>query len=142
MLENSEIRRQIRLMIAETRRGAEERRARAESEVRVGKRLLRTVVVPMFKTVAEALRIEGYAFRVSTPVDSVRISVESAGENFIEMIFDSAHDQLALRGRVSRLRGRQLVVDERIISAGLELSLLEDEQVLEFLLSELQPFVD
>ena len=142
MLENSEIRRQIRLMIAESKRGAEERRARAESEVRVGKRLLRTVVVPMFKTVAEALRIEGYAFRVSTPVDSVRISVESAGENFIEMIFDSAHDQLALRGRVSRLRGRQLVVDERIISAGLELSLLEDEQVLEFLLSELQPFVD
>lgn len=142
MLENSEIRRQIRLMIAESKRGAEERRARAESEVRVGKRLLRTVVVPMFKTVAEALRIEGYAFRVSTPVDSVRISVESAGENFIEMIFDSAHDQLALRGRVSRLRGRQLVVDERIISAGLELSLLEDEQVLKFLLSELQPFVD
>ena len=142
MLENSEIRRQIRLMIAESKRGAEERRARAESEVRVGKRLLRTVVVPMFKTVAEALRIEGYAFRVSTPVDSVRISVESAGENFIEMIFDSAHDQLALRGRVSRLRGRQLVVDERIISAGLELSLLGDEQVLEFLLSELQPFVD
>ena len=142
MLENSEIRRQIRLMIAESKRGAEERRARAESEVRVGKRLLRTVVVPMFKTVAEALRIEGYAFRVSTPVDSVRISVESAGENFIEMIFDSAHDQLALRGRVSRLRGRELVVDERIISAGLELSLLGDEQVLEFLLSELQPFVD
>ena len=58
------------------------------------------------------------------------------------MIFDSAHDQLVLRGRVSRLRGRQVLVDERIISAGSELSLLEDEQVLEFLLAELQPFVD
>ena len=46
MLENSEIRRQVRLMIAESKRGGEERRARAESEVRVGKRLLRTVVVP------------------------------------------------------------------------------------------------
>ena len=129
-------------MIAESKRGAEERRARAESEVRVGKRLLRTVVVPMFKTVAEALKVEGYAFRISTPVDSVRISVEGSGENFIEMIFDSAYDQLALRGRVSRLRGRQVLVDERIISAGSELSLLEDEQVLEFLLAELQPFVD
>ena len=59
MLENSEIRRQVRLMIAESKRGGEERRARAESEVRVGKRLLRTVVVPMFKTVAEALKVEG-----------------------------------------------------------------------------------
>ena len=142
MLENSEIRRQVRLMIAESKRGGEERRARAESEVRVGKRLLRTVVVPMFKTVAEALKVEGYAFRISTPVDSVRISVEGSGENFIEMIFDSAHDQLALRGRVSRLRGRQVLVDERSISAGSELSFLEDEQVLEFLLAELQPFVD
>ena len=47
-----------------------------------------------------------------------------------------------LRGRVSRLRGRQVLVDERIISAGSELSLLEDEHVLEFLLAELQPFVD
>ena len=142
MLENSEIRRQVRLMIAESKRGGEERRARAESEVRVGKRLLRTVVVPMFKTVAEALKVEGYAFRISTPVDSVRISVEGSGEKFIEMIFDSAHDQLVLRGRVSRLRGRQVLVDERIISAGSELSLLEDEHVLEFLLAELQPFVD
>ena len=96
----------------------------------------------MFKTVAEALKVEGYAFRISTPVDSVRISVEGSGENFIEMIFDSAHDQLVLRGRVSRLRGRQVLVDERIISAGSELSLLEDEHVLEFLLAELQPFVD
>ena len=142
MLENSEIRRQVRLMIAESKRGGEERRARAESEVRVGKRLLRTVVVPMFKTVAEALKVEGYAFRISTPVDSVRISVEGSGENFIEMIFDSAHDQLGRRGGGSRLRGRQVLVDERIISAGSELSLLEDEHVLEFLLAELHPFVD
>jgi len=142
MLESSEIRRQIRLMIAESRRGAEDRRARADSEARAGERLLRTVVVPMFKTVASALKLEGHAFRVSTPVGSVRISVEGSVENFIEMTFDSAHDQLALRGRVSRLRGRQVLVDERIIGAGSELSLLGDEQVLEFLLAELQPFVD
>ena len=142
MLESSEIRRQIRLLIAESRRGAEDRRARADSEARAGERLLRTVVVPMFKTVASALKSEGHAFRVSTPVGSVRISVEGSVENFIEMTFDSAHDQLALRGRVSRLRGRQVLVDERIIGAGSELSLLGDEQVLEFLLAELQPFVD
>ena len=142
MAEISEIQKRVRRTIDRSRRAAEARRARAVSETRAGEQALHRVVAPVFKAVAAALKGEGHLFRVSTPVDAVRMSAEGAGDNFIELVFDTTGDQAALRGRVSRLRGRNLVVEENVVSEGSALGNLSEEDVLEFLLGELGPFVE
>ena len=142
MVEISEIQKRVRRMIDQSRRAADERRTRVASETRAGEQALRQLVAPVFKAVAAALKAEGHPFRVSTPVDAVRMSAEASGDNFIELAFDITGDQSALRGRVSRLRGRRLLVEEKVVSEGAELGTLTEEKVLEFLLGELGPFVE
>ena len=142
MVEISEIQKRVRRMIDQSRRAAEARRARAASETRAGEQALHRVVAPVFKSVAAALKAEGHPFRVSTPVDAVKMSAESSGDNFIELVFDTTGAQSALRGRVSRTRGRRLLVEEKVVSEGSQLGTLSDEDVLEYLLGALEPFVE
>ena len=142
MVEISEIQKRVRRMIDQSRRAAEQRRVRAASETGAGEQALRRVVAPVFKAVAAALKAEGHPFRVSTPVDAVRMAAEASGDNFIELAFDTTGDPSALRGRVSRVRGRRLLVEEKVVSEGSELGTVSEEDVLEFLLGELGPFVE
>ena len=142
MVEISEIQKRIRRVIDQSRRAAEERRARAAGETRAGEQALHRVVAPVFKAAAAALKAEGHLFRVSTPVDAVRISAEASGDNFIELLLDTSGAQSVLMGRVSRMRGRRLLAEEQVVSEGAELGTLTEEEVLEFLLGELGPFVE
>ena len=142
MAETAQIRQRVRRMIDQAKRTAEVRRARVAAESRDGERALRQVAAPMFKTVAAALKAEGHPFRVSTPADAVRMSTEGSGENFIELVFDTAGEQSELRGRVSRVRGHRLLVEEKIVSRGPAVGSFSDEDALAFLLSELGPFVE
>lgn len=142
MVEISEIQKRVRRMIDQSRRAAEERRARIASETRAGEQALHRVVAPVFKAVAAALKAERHPFRVSTPVDAVRMSAESSGDNFIELVFDTTGAQSVLRGRVSRTRGHRLLVEEKVVSEGSQLGTLSDEDVLEYLLGALGPFVE
>ena len=142
MAETAQIRQRVRRMINQAKRTAEVRRARVAAESRDGERVLRQVAAPMFKTVAAALKAEGHPFRVSTPADAVRMSTEASGENFIELVFDTAGEQSELRGRVSRVRGHRLLVEEKVVSQGPAVGSFSDEDALAFLLSELGPFVE
>ena len=142
MVDTSEIQKRVRRLIEQSRRAAEERRGRAAAETLDGERALRHVVAPVFKTVAAALKAEGHPFRVSTPIAAVRMSTEASGDNFIELVFDPTGDQSALRGHVSRIRGRRVIVRETVVSEGAEIGSLSGEDVLEFLLGELGVFLE
>jgi len=142
MIAISEIQKRVRRMIDQSRRAAEERRARTASETRAGEQALHRVVAPVFKAVAAALKAERHSFLVSTPVDAVRMSAESSGDNFVELALDTTGAQSVLRGRVSRIRGRRLLVEEKVVSEGSQLGTLSDEDVLEYLLGALAPFVE
>jgi len=142
MAETAQIRQRVRRMIDQAKRTAEVRRSRVAAESRDGERALRQVAAPMFKTVAASLKAEGHPFRVSTPADAVRMSTEASGENFIELVFDTVGEQSELRGRVSRVRGHRLLVEEKVVSQGPAVGSFSDEDALAFLLSELGPFVE
>ena len=142
MAETAKIRQRVRRLIDQAKRTAEVRRARVAAESRDGERALRQVAAPMFKTVAAALKAEGHSFRISTPADAVRMSTEASGENFIELVFDTTGEQSELRGRVSRIRGHRLLVEEKVVSQGPAIGSFTDEDVLEFLIGELAPFVE
>ena len=141
-VENEHIRMRLQRVIEESRRGAQERRARAEAASDDGERLLRQVVAPMFRKMAHVLKAEGYLFRVSTPKEAVQLIAEGPGENRIELAVDTTVDPPALQSRVVRTRGRRVLVDETVVRTGDAISSMTDEDTLDFLLAAIPPFVE
>ena len=91
--------------------------------------------------VAAALKAEGYRFRVLTPAGTVRLAAESAADDYIEVALDTLRDPPGLVGRVSRRWGRRVLVDETVLREAAAISGLTAEDLLEFTLAQLEPFV-
>ena len=91
-VESGDIRKRLKRVIEESRREARERRARAEAASGDGERLLRVVVAPIFRQMAQVLKAEGHLFKVSTPKEAVQLVAEGPGENRIELALDTTVD--------------------------------------------------
>jgi hypothetical protein len=137
-----EVRRRLRGAIEQARKGAHERRARADQAGREYEQFLRERAVPVFQTLAAALAAEGFRFTVFTPADAVRLAAGSAGEDFIELVLDTSSDPPGVLGRSSRGRGRRLVSSERPLKEGAAIADIGDDDVLAFLIEEITPFVE
>ena len=125
--------------IERAKRQAAERRARSDEAARAFETFLSTIAVPLFRQVANILRSDGYLFTVFTPSGSVRLMSDRAAEDFIELSLDTAGDRPQVIGHASRSRGRRVLESERAIGEPGELT---EEAVLEFLLKELEAFVE
>lgn len=141
-MEVSEVRRRLRAAIEQARRQAAIRRERIDAASRDYERFLADRAVPVFHTLAAALTAEGHRFTVFTPAGSVRLSAARSSDEFIELALDTAGDEPMLVIRASRGRGRRQVTTERIVRHGSELAGLTDEDVLQFVLDEIEPFVE
>ena len=142
MVETGEIRKRVKAVVAQSRRAAKDRRLGVEVATREGERALRHVVAPMFRAMAGVLKAEGYPFTVSTPTGAVRLAADGPGENFIELALDTVADPPVLCSRVSRARGRRILIDEKVVRAGESIGSMTDEDTLEYLLGELPAFVE
>ena len=138
-METSDIRKRLNQTIERAKRQAAERRARGDEASRAFESFLTTIAVPLFRQVANILRADGYLFNVFTPSGSVRLMSDRAAEDFIELSLDTAGDRPQVIGHASRSRGRRVLESERAIGEPGELS---EEAVLEFLLKELETFVE
>jgi hypothetical protein len=99
------------------------------------------VAVPLFRQVANVLRAHGYPFKVFTPSGSVRLMSDRAAEDYVELTLDTAGEEARVVGHTSRSRGRRVMESERPVAARAPAELTEDE-VLGFVLTELEPFVE
>ncbi len=124
--------------ITRAKRRAAERRVRIDSAGHAYGTFLERAAIPVFRQVANILRAEGYAFEISTPAGSVRLS-DRAPDDYIELTFDTAMDEPAVIGRSSRRRGHRVAQSETAL--GDPASLTEDD-VLTFVLKELEAFVE
>ena len=131
------------------RRTIDDARARAQQKRRAvaaaeedGDKALRVVATPLFRTVASALKAEGYRFAVETPAGAVRLSPGGASEDVIEIALDTTRDPPALMGRTAYARGRRLVSDERVVAEHPVLGEVAAEDLLDFVLSALAPMVE
>ena len=138
-MEISHVRQQLHATIERAKKQAADRRARGDQAARAFETFLSNVAVPMFRQVANVLRADGYVFNVFTPSGSVRLMADRAAEDFIELTLDTAGDAPQVLGHTSRNRGRRVLVTERAIG---DPATLTDEDVLGFLLKELEAFVD
>jgi hypothetical protein len=138
-METSDIRKRVNQTIERAKRQAAERRTRGDDAARAFETFLSTIAVPLFRQVANILRSDGYLFNVFTPSGSVRLMSDRAAEDFIELSLDTSGDRPQVLGHASRSRGRRVLESERAIGAPGELT---EEAVLEYLLKELEAFVE
>ena len=138
-MEISEVRKRIHGTMERARQRAAERRAQGDDAARAYSTFLDTVAVPMFRQVANVLKAEGYAFSVFTPSGSVRLMSDRTAEDFVELTLDTTGDTPQVVGHTSRSRGRRVKESERAVGSP---AALTEESVLEFLVKELEPFVE
>jgi hypothetical protein len=141
-MEIPEVRRRLRGAIDQAKREVAARRERSDAASRAYTEFLEQRAVPTFRTFAAALVAEGYRFKVFTPAESVKLASESAGEDFIEIVLDSSLDPPRVTGHTSRARGHRSMSSERAVRAGAGPADLTEEDVLQFLVEEIVPFVE
>ena len=140
-METSDVRKRVLQTIESAQLAAAARRLRAEAAGREYELFLERIGVPILRQVAGALRAESYNFTVFTPSGGVRLMSDRTAEDYIELALDTADEQPRVIGRVSRNRGRRILESERPIAARTPGQLTE-EDVLEFVLREIEPFVE
>lgn len=138
----SDVRKRLLDTIERARRAAAERRARADTAGRDYEKFLEQVATPMFRQFGNVLRAEGYVFTIFTPGGSVRLMSDKAAEDFIELSLDTGSSEPQVLGRTSRARGRRVIESERPIAEGRRIPEITEDDVLGFLLKEIEPFVE
>lgn len=141
-MEIADVRKRVHETIELARRAAAERRGRVDAASRDYERFLEHVATPVFRQVANVLRAEGHSFTVSTPAGSVRLTSERVPQDFIEVTLDTSSGEPQVLGHSVRARGRRIVEEERPIVANRAIDRLTEEDVLGFVLRELQPLVE
>ena len=139
-MESSTVRNRLNLVIDAAKRASAARRARNEEATRSYERVLE-FAVPLFRQVAQALKVNGYLFSVFTPGGGVKLMSDRSPEDYIEVSLDTSGEQPTVMGHVSRTRGRRVIESEHPV-AQKSVGELTEEDVFEFLLKEIEPFVE
>jgi len=140
-METSAVRRRVQAAITEARTRDQERRQRATDATRDYAVFLETVATPLMQQIANVLKVEKYAFTVSTPGDTVQLSYDHGRDDFIELALDTSGERPQVVGRVSRSRGSRRIDDERPITANASPAELTEDDVLEFVMQALGPWL-
>jgi hypothetical protein len=103
---------------------------------------LANVGVPLARQVAGSLKAEGYAFTVSTPGRGLRLALDRGQDDFVELALDSDAEPPTVTGRIRRTRGSRTLEEERPVKAGTSPDQLTEDDVLEFLVNALEPWLE
>jgi hypothetical protein len=140
-MEIADVRKRVLEAMDRAKKQSAERRTQADRASRAFDNLLSGRAVPLVRQIASILKAEGYLFTVFTPSASVRLMSDTSAEDFIEIALDSSGDVPRVVGRVSRSRGRRVLDVERTIASG-DPAAITEEELLAFLMKELEPFVE
>jgi hypothetical protein len=141
-VEVSHVRNRLRSSIESARsRAQERRRLNTEAERSFGTFLELAGVLA--RQVANALKVEAnLGFTVSTPEGGVRLASDRSRDDFIEITLDTSGSRPEVVGRVRLTRGSRVVEEERPIIAGATPDALTEDDVLEYLITALQPWLE
>ena len=143
MLDAGEVRKRLRQTIETAKRDAAARRAALSSEQQAFDAFLENRAVPVLRLVASALKAEGHVFQVLTPAGTARLQSDRERDDYLEIVLDGTKKTPAVIGRTSYVRGSQLETSEhRIGDASALVSDLTDEDVFEWVLRVIIPFVE
>jgi len=140
-VETSIVRQRLIHTIDRAKRAAAARRERGDEASRAYAEFLSDRAIPLLRQVAGALKASGYNFSIVTPAGSVRLASDRSGEDFIELSLDTSGDRPLVMAHVSRARGRRVIESEAPVSE-LAVDEISEDDLLTFLLKELEPFVE
>jgi hypothetical protein len=141
-LEVSHVRRQLTAAIERTRKGAQERRERSAAANAAFDAFLADVAIPVTRMLASALKADGYPFTVNTPGGSVRLASDKGRDDYIEFALDTNVDPPEVIGHIRHGRGSRTVAEERPVKPGASPDRITEDDVLEFLLRALEPWLE
>jgi len=128
-------------MTAARDRAQQQRQRVADAEIAY-ESFLTHVATPLARQVASALNAERYAFTVSTPGRGLRLALDRGRDDFVELALDTESDQPTVVGRIRRTRGSRTVDEERPVKPGASPEQLSEDDVLEFLVNALEPWLE
>ena len=141
-VEVSLVRNRLNRAIEVARDHAQQRRLRMAAAERAYGTFLQDVATPLTRLVANALKVENYAFTVFTPGGGLRLASDRGRDDYVEFVLDTASDPPQVVGRISRTRGSRTLDEERPIKPGTPPEELSEEDVLTFLLDALRPWLE
>jgi len=141
-VEVSYVRKRLTTAIERAKKGSQERRERAAGTERAYETFLATMAVPMMRMLASALKADGYLFTVATPGGSVRLASDRGRDDYIEIALDTAVDPPEVIGRISYGRGSRTMAEERLVKPGAPPQAITEEELLDFLLRALEPWLE
>jgi hypothetical protein len=140
-VEVSLVRRRLTMAIEQSRKAAQQRRERSAEAQRAYETFLADVAVPVARMVASALKAEGYTFTVATPGGGLRLISDKGRDDYIEIALDAAADPPEVVGRTSYSRGSRTLAEERPVKPGAAPEAIDEEAVLDYLVSALEPWL-
>jgi hypothetical protein len=141
-VEVSLVRRRVQGAITAARQRAQLHRQATADAGRAYAVFLEQIAAPVARQVAGALKAEGFTFTVFTPGDGVRLASDRGRDDYIELALDIDGDKPQVIGRTSYSRGSRTIAEERPIKAGAAPDTLTEEDVLDYLVSALEPWLE
>ena len=141
-MEVSQVNKRVRSAIDDARAKAQARRNAAASADKVYAVFLETVATPIARQVANALKVAGVGFTLGTPGGGLRLAADRGRDDHIEFVLDATGDVPQAAARVSVTRGSRTLDETRPIKPGTAIEDLTEEDVLEFLVRALEPWLE
>jgi hypothetical protein len=130
------------MAIEAARTRAQARRTAAASADKTFALFLETVATPVTRQVANALRVAGIGFTVGTPGGGLRLAADRGRDDYVEFLLDASGDVPHAAARVSVSRGSRTIDEIRLLKPDTAIEDLTDEDVLEFLVGALAPWLE
>ena len=128
--------------MASARERAKRKREHAATAESAYESFLSRVAYPLARQIAGSLKAEGYAFTVSTPGRGLRLALDRGQDDFVELALDADAEPPTVIGRIRRTRGSRTLEEERPIRQGASPDQLSEDEVLEFLVTALEPWLE
>jgi hypothetical protein len=141
-VEVSHVRKRLTAAIERARKGSQERRERVATTERAYNTFLSDVAVPVTRMLASALKADGYPFTVNTPGGSVRLASDKGRDDYIEVALDTSANPPEVLGIVRYVRGSRTVSEERPLKPGASPQAITEDDVLDFFLKALEPWLE
>ena len=141
-MEVSEVRRRVQAALAAARERAQRRRQSVADAERAYDAFLANVAVPIARQIANVLKVEGYPFMVSTPGRGVRLASDRGRDDFVDISLNTETDPPAVVGHIRHARGSRTIDEQRPVKAGAGPDQISEDEMLEFLMRALAPWLE
>jgi hypothetical protein len=141
-VETGEISRRLKIAVETARRSAAEQRGRDEAVRAAYEGFLERVATPLAKQLVNVLKVEGMAFTVFTPAGGLRLSSDRNRDDYVELALEPGGTDLQVVGHISRVRGSRTLAETLALKEGVKVEALSEDDLLEFLLRALRPWLE